>query len=67
MEVEVVMLKYESPHHFLKFSVRRIKEAHTHTLARLTIAGRAGLRAQARVHDTYMNNGSPKSATSFES
>jgi hypothetical protein len=60
MEVEVVMLKYESPHHFLKFSVRRIKEAHTHTLARR-------LRAQARVHDTYMNNGSPKSATSFES
>jgi hypothetical protein len=35
VEVEVAMLKYGSPLHFLKSSVRSIKEAHTHALARL--------------------------------
>ena len=36
VEVEVAILKYGSPLHFLKSSVRRIKEAHTHALACLT-------------------------------
>jgi hypothetical protein len=35
VEVEVAMLKYGSPLYFLKSSVRSIKEAHTHALARL--------------------------------
>jgi hypothetical protein len=66
VEVEIVILKYESSLHFLKSSVRRRKRS-PHALARLAGPGGAGRRARGTCVNGPLKSGSSScgSAVSF--